>query len=144
MQKGFMYLCAIMDVYSRYFVGWSVDNGMDTTWVVNTLKEAIKNNGKPEIINSDQGTQFTSDEYTSFLKEQGIQISMDGKGRATDSAFIERFVRTIKYDKLYLEPPANGLELYDDRNDFINYYNERRSHSKAGKRPPIERYRQVA
>ena len=101
MKQGFMYLCAIIDAYSRYIVGWSISNSSEAEWVVQTLKEAIKENGKPEIINSDQGTQFTSDAYIGFIKSQEtIKISMDGKGRATDNAYIERFFRTIKYDKL--------------------------------------------
>lgn len=145
MRRGFMYLCAIIDVYSRYIVGWSIGNGMDASWVVATLKEAVQRNGKPEIINSDQGTQFTSEEYIDYVKSLDVvKISMDGKGRATDNAHIERFFRTIKHDKIYLNPPSNGLELYETCSEFINYYNERRSHSKAGKRPPIERYRQAA
>lgn len=145
MRNGFMFLCAIIDVYSRYIVGWSVSNSSEAEWVVETLKEAINENGKPEIINSDQGTQFTSDAYIGYVKSQKTtKISMDGKGRATDNAHIERFFRTIKYDKLYLCPASNGLELYNQCDEFINYYNERRSHSKAGKRPPIETYRQAA
>lgn len=145
MKQGFMYLCAIIDAYSRYIVGWSISNSSEAEWVIQTLKEAIKENGKPEIINSDQGTQFTSDAYIGFIKSQEtIKISMDGKGRATDNAYIERFFRTIKYDKLYLSPAHDGLELYEQCKEFITYYNERRSHSRSGKRPPIITYRQVA
>jgi putative transposase len=145
MKNGFMYLCAIIDVHSRYIVGWSVSNSSEAEWVVKTVKEAINENGKPEIINSDQGTQFTSEAYIGFLKRlETVKISMDGKGRATDNAHIERFFRTIKYDKLYLCPASNGLELYALCDEFITYYNERRSHSKAGKRPPIQAYKQAA
>lgn len=145
MKSGFMYLCAIIDVHSRYIVGWSVSNTMDAEWVVATLKEAIRENGKPEIINSDQGTQFTSDIYINFVKSQNtIKISMDGKGRATDNSHIERFFRTIKYDKLYLIPPTDGLHLYELCEEFIEFYNNRRSHSQIGKRPPVRVYRQAA
>lgn len=145
MASGFMYLCAIIDVYSRYITGWSISNSMDADWVVNTVKEAIATKGKPEIINSDQGSQFTSNEYVSYIKSQEtIQISMDGKGRATDNSHIERFFRTIKYDKIYLEPPIDGLQLYEICYNFINYYNNKRSHSSIGKRPPIVAYRLVA
>ena len=92
MRSGFMYLCASIDVYSRCIVGWSVSNSMEADWVVKTLKEAVSQKGKPEIINSDQGRQFTSDEYVSYLKSLGtVRISIDGKGRATDNAHIERF-----------------------------------------------------
>ena len=145
MASGFMYLFAIIDVYSRYIIGWSIANSMDADWVVSTLKEAIKINGKPEIINSDQGSQFTSDEYIGFVKSfKRIKISMDGKGRATDNAYIERFFRTIKYDKIYLEPPVDGLHLHTMCEQFIHFYNCKRSHSSIGKIPPIVAYRSAA
>lgn len=145
MRSGFMYLCAIIDIHSRYIVGWSISNGMDAAWVVSTLKAAVKENGKPEIINSDQGTQFTSDEYISYVKSlETVKISMDGKGRATDNAHIERFFRTIKYDKLYLNIPQDGLHLYELCQQFINYYNNRRSHSSVGKTAPVKTYKMAA
>jgi putative transposase len=145
MASGFMYLFAIIDVYSRYIIGWSISNSMDADWVVSTLKEAIRVNGKPEIINSDQGSQFTSDEYIGFVKSvKHIKISMDGKGRATDNAHIERFFRTIKYDKIYLEPPVDGLHLHTMCEQFIHFYNCKRSHSSIGKIPPIVAYRRAA
>lgn len=145
MRSGFMYLCAIIDVYSRYIVGWSVSNSMETAWVVRTLGEAIRQHGKPEIINSDQGTQFTSEEYIKFVKSQEtIQISMDGKGRATDNAHIERFFRTIKYDKLYRFVPKDGLHLYQLCDEFIGFYNNKRSHSRIGKVPPVKAYKAAA
>lgn len=145
MASGFMYLFAIIDVYSRYIIGWSISNSMDADWVVSTLKEAIRVNGRPEIINSDQGSQFTSDEYIGLLKSyKTIKISMDGKGRATDNAHIERFFRTIKYDKIYLEPPVDGLHLHSMCEQFINFYNCKRSHSSIGKVPPIVAYRSAA
>lgn len=145
MRSGFMYLCAIIDVYSRCIVGWSISNSMEADWVVKTLKEAVSQNGKPEIINSDQGSQFTSDEYVSYLKSLGtVRISMDGKGRANDNAHIERFFRTIKYDKIYRFVPAEGLELYSLCQEFINFYNHRRTHSMIGKVTPMNRYRGAA
>lgn len=145
MHRGFMYLVAIMDIYSRYIVGWSLSNTMEAEWVVNTLKEAISIHGKPEIINSDQGSQFTSDEYVDYVKSlDTVKISMDGKGRATDNAFIERFFRTIKYDKIYLEHPTTGKELLEMCTQFINYYNEKRDHSSVGNVPPMEVYRRAA
>jgi putative transposase len=89
MPKGFMYLLAIMDVYSRCIVGWSLSNTMEAEWVVDTLQRTVSTNGKPEIINTDQGSQFTSDEYIDFVKSlETIKISMDGKGRATDNVFM--------------------------------------------------------
>jgi putative transposase len=144
-RKGFMYLVAIMDLYSRYIVGWSLSNTMEAEWVVDTLKEAINQHGKPCIINSDQGSQFTSDEYIDYVKSlETVKISMDGKGRATDNAFIERFFRTIKYDKIYLEHPETGQELNQVCSQFIHYYNERRDHSSIGDVPPINAYRRAA
>jgi putative transposase len=145
MHKGFMYLLAIMDIYSRCILGWSLSNTMEAEWVVNTLKLAVNKYGKPGIINSDQGSQFTSDEYIDFVKSlETVKISMDGKGRATDNVYIERFFRTIKYEKIYLEPPETGSELYHICSQFINYYNERRDHSSIGNSPPIVVYQQAA
>ena len=145
MHKRFMYLLAIMDLYSRYIVGWSLSNTMDTEWVVYTLKVAIKNYGKPDIINSDQGSQFTSDEYVNYVKSlETVKISMDGKGRATDNIFIERFFRTIKYEKIYLEHPETGSELHHVCSQFIHYYNEKWDHSSIGNNPPILVYQKAA
>jgi len=145
MRRGFMYLLAIMDIYSRYIVGWSLSNTMEAEWVVSTLKEAINTHGKPAIINSDQGRQFTSEEYVTFVKKlETVKISMDGKGRALDNVYIERFFRTIKYEKIYLEHPDTGHELQGVCSRFINYYNERRDHSSIGDVAPIERYRNAA
>lgn len=145
MPKGFMYLLAIMNLYSRYIVGWSLSNTMEAEWVVDTLKVAIEKHGKPGIINSDQGSQFTSDEYVNYVNGlETVKISMDGKGRATDNAFIERFFRTIKYEKIYLEHPETGNELHQVCSQFIHYYNEKRDHSSIGDVAPIRRYRIAA
>lgn len=145
MRYGFMYLVAIIDVHSRFIVGWDVSNTMDANWVVKTLKRAIKDHRQPEIINSDQGSQFTSDEYISYIKSlQTVAISMDGKGRATDNAHIERFFRTIKYDRLYLNPSSDGHELFTECQTFIHYYNEKRIHSSIGKVPPSKVFNQAA
>lgn len=145
MGRGYMYLLAIMDVYSRCILGWSLSNTMDAEWVVEVLRNAVLKNGKPEIINSDQGSQFTSEEYVNFVKSLGtVKISMDGKGRALDNVYIERFFRTIKYDKIYLENPETGHELHAVCTQFIHYYNERRDHSSIGDVPPIVAYRAAA
>lgn len=145
MKKGFMYLTAIMDLYSRFIIGWSLSNTMEADWVVRTKKTAIGQYGKPEIINSDQGSQFTSDEYVTYIKSlETVKISMDGKGRATDNAFIERFFRTLKYEKIYLEHPATVVELHQVCSQFIHYYNEKRDHSSIGNIPPINVYRRAA
>lgn len=145
MRYGFMYLVAIIDVHSRYIVGWDISNTMEAEWVVKTIKKAIAKHGKPEIINSDQGSQFTSDVYVEYIKSLvTVKISMDGKGRATDNAHIERFFRTIKYDRLYLNPSSDGHELFTECEDFINYYNQRRSHSSIGRIAPAKVYKQAA
>lgn len=145
MRYGFMYLVAIIDVHSRYIVGWDISNTMEASWVIKTIKKAVKEHGAPEIINSDQGTQFTSEDYVNFIKSlKTVKISMDGKGRATDNAFIERFFRTIKHDRLYLNPSRDGHELYNECEDFINYYNNRRTHSSIGKIAPSKVYKKAA
>ncbi|MEX1211394.1 MAG: IS3 family transposase [Balneolaceae bacterium] len=143
--KGFMYLVAIIDVHSRYIVGWDISNTMMADWVVQTLQTAIEAHGAPGIINSDQGVQFTSHEYVAYVKSlDTVRISMDGKGRATDNAHIERFFRTIKYDKIYLYIPENGQELYRLCQEFITFYNRRRGHSSIGDLPPERVYQNAA
>jgi len=112
MAKGFMYLFAIIDVYTRFIVGWDISNTMSAEWCASITEEAILAHGKPEIINSDQGSQFTSEVHTALLKKHEIQISMDGKGRAIDNIYIERFWRTIKYEDIYLKVYENGVSLY--------------------------------
>lgn len=146
MGGGFMYLVAIMDVYSRFIVGWDISNSMQASWVVATLKQAIARYGVPQIINSDQGTQFTGKEYIDYIKGlKTVQISMDGKGRATDNAHIERLLRTIKHDKIYLYMPENGAELFTLCDEFIEFYNTRRGHSSIEGLPPAQKYiRQAA
>ena len=144
MKNGFMYLTAIIDVYSRYIVGWGISNSLDSEASLNVLKQAMKDYGKPEIINSDQGSQFTCEDWIEYLKEKGIKISMDGKGRATDNIFIERFWRTLKYDYVYLHPAEDGLELYNGVKGYIRYYNHSLHHQGIGRKIPAELYRSVA
>lgn len=144
MEKGYMYLVAIIDLHSRYVVNWSVSNSMDAEWCKQTLAEAIEMHGKPEIINTDQGSQFTSEEFTSYVLSQDIRLSMDGKGRATDNAFIERLWRNIKYEKIYLNPPKDGLDLYLLVNEYFNYYNNERRHQAIEYEKPCNRYHAVA
>lgn len=123
MAKGFMYLTAIIDIYSRFIVGWGISNSLDASCSLNVLKEAIRQHGKPDIINSDQGCQFTSQCWVEYLKSEEIKISMDGKGRAIDNIFIERFWRSVKYDYVYINCPKDGLELYAGLKEYISYYN---------------------
>ena len=135
MKRGFMYLTAIIDVYSRYIVGWQLSNTLEKETQTLVMNEAIKKYGKPEIVNSDQGSQYTSNHWIGCMENHGIKISMDGKGRATDNIYIERFFRTIKYDYIYLNPVESGWELYEGIQDFIKGYNKR-SHQGINNQKP--------
>lgn len=144
MAKGFMYLTAIIDVYSRYIVGWELSNNLYAEGVLDVLKKAIKRHGQPEIINSDQGAQFTCPIWTEFLDKSGIQISMDGKGRATDNIYIERFWRTLKQDYVYLNPALDGIELFNGIKEFIDYYNNKKSHQGIERKIPVDLFKNAA
>jgi len=143
MQSGFMYLTAIIDVYSRFIVGWGLSNSLEAAASLAVVRLAIETHGKPEILNSDQGSQFTCAEYVNFLKEQRIQISMDGKGRAIDNVYIERFWRTLKYQHVYLNPAADGLELYQGIEKWLHRYHNR-AHQGIDKIKPIVKYQNAA
>lgn len=139
MERGYLYLVALMDVKSRRILGWSLSNTLDTDWLVSTLRSTVRKYGAPEIINSDQGSQFTSDAYVAYVKSFGsTTISMDGKGRAIDNVFIERFWRTLKYKKIYLVCPWDGHESERNCAEFIEYYNTKRDHSSLGNIPPLK------
>jgi len=138
MRKGFMYMSAIIDVYSRKIVGWSISNTMSAQWCKNVLEEAIRKHGKPEIVNSDQGSQYTSALWTQYLEQEGIKISMDGKGRALDNVWIERFWKTIKYEYIYLNPADDGFELARGVQNHIDYYHQKIHHTT--KETPDNRY----
>lgn len=144
MKYGFLYLTAIIDVYSRYIVGWGISNTLDADGPLSVLRQAIKEHGKPEIINSDQGSQFTCEQWVSYLKEGDIRISMDGKGRAVDNIFIERFFRTLKYNHVYLFPANDGLELYRGVKKYIQYYNNVKCHQGIDRQIPATLYHQAA
>lgn len=144
MANGFMYLVAIIDVHSRYIVGWDVFNTLDAKNCLEVFEKAIAINGKPEIINSDQGCQFTCTLWIEFAEKESIRISMDGKGRATDNIYIERFWRTIKRDYVYICPSSNGIELYNGLNKFIEYYNTKKAHQGINRVRPIDLYKRVA
>jgi putative transposase len=144
MPKGFLYLTAIIDVYSRYVVGWGISNTLDASCSLNVTKEAIERYGKPEIINSDQGSQFTCHEWIEFLEKEEIKISMDGKGRAIDNIFIERFWRSVKYDYVYIKVPSDGLELYHGLKEYMYYYNNELCHQGIDHQIPANRYYQAA
>ena len=140
MKQGFMYLTAIIDWHSRYIVGFTLSNTLEKAAVIETVKKAIKQHGKPEIINCDQGSQFTSDEYINLLKENEIKISMDGKGRALDNQRIERFFRSFKWEKLYLEEYETGHQLRKIVKEYIEYYNSQRPHQSLDYKTPSEYY----
>ncbi len=143
MKNGFLYLTAIIDIYSRYIVGWGISNTLDAEASLSVMKQAVKEHGKPEIINSDQGSQFTCEEWVKYLNLEDIKISMDGKGRAIDNIFIERFWRSLKYDYVYLNPADDGLELYQVK-EYMNYYNHELHHQGIGRRIPAELYKSAA
>lgn len=144
MFRGFMYMAAIIDVHSRKVLNWSISNSMTKEWCTELLNDTVMLYGAPEIHNSDQGAQYTSELYISTLKSHEIQISMDGKGRALDNVYIERFWRSIKQEKIYLNPPNGGLELYQHVKEYIEFYNQERRHTKIGKVPPDNIYYQKA
>jgi len=142
MFRGFMYMAAIIDVYSRKVLNWSISNSMTADWCIELLEDTIRMYGPPEIHNSDQGSQYTCAEYIEVLKKHKVKISMDGKGRASDNIYIERFWRSIKQEKIYLNPPNGGVELYQMVKDYIQFYNENRRHTEIGKMPPNQKYYQ--
>ena len=140
MAHGFMYLTAIIDLHSRFVVGWDIHNTLEAENCLGVLKDAITRYGKPEIINSDQGSQFTCALWTEYLAAEQILISMDGKGRATDNIFIERLWRTIKQDYVYLYPAADGGELYAGVEKFLTFYNLEKTHQGIGRVRPGDIY----
>ena len=142
MSKGFMYLIAIIDLHSRFLVSWGLSNTLDVESSHRVLREAIKNHGKPQIMNSDQGSQFTCKEWVAYLNKEEISISMDGKGRALDNIFIERLWRSVKYDYVYLNPAQTGDELYRGLTQYFRDYNES-SHQGINRKKPVEVYQKV-
>ena len=140
MRKGFMYLVAIIDLHSRYVLNWSVSNTMEASWCAETLQEAINQHGNPEIINTDQGSQFTSEIFTQTVLSNDIKLSMDGKGRAIDNVFIERLWRSVKYESIYLNPPDTGIDLYKQLDHYFDFYNNTRRHQGIDNQIPFKRY----
>ena len=140
LQRGFLYLVAVMDWASRTVLSWRLSNTLDTSFCVEALREALERYGPPEIFNSDQGSQFTSVDFTDVLKEAGIRISMDGKGRWMDNVFIERLWRSLKYECVYLAEFATGSQTRTGISWWMDFYNERRPHSALDDRTPQEAY----
>ena len=138
MRRGFVYLVAIVDWYSRRVLAWRLSNTLTTDFCIEALQEAILRYGPPEIFNTDQGSQFTSIEFTGVLKAHGIRISMDGKGCWRDNVFVERLWRTIKYDEVYLKAYDSVSHAKASLGQFITFYNSRRPHQTfAGKTPDM-------
>ncbi len=137
MARGFLYLVAIIDWYSRYVLSWRLSNTLDAGFCVEALHEALKK-GRPEIFNTDQGSQFTSEAFTGLLEQQGIRISMDGKGSYNDNLFIERLWRTVKYEEVYLKAYQDGREARVSIGNYFRFYNTERPHQALGYRTPAE------
>jgi len=144
MKRGFMYLMAVIDVHSRYVLNWSISNSMDAAWCTQVVQQAIEKYGKPEIFNTDQGSQFTSELFTEMLLGNNIKISMDGKGRATDNIYIERLWRNVKQENIYLNAYETGLDLYKGLEEYFYQYNNHRVHQALNYLKPIDIYKNVA
>ena len=139
-QRGFLYLVAIMDWASRHVLAWRLSNTLDARFCVEALEEALARYGRPEIFNTDQGSQFTSFEFTGTLRDAGVMISMDGRGRCMDNIFIERLWRSLKYEAVYLHELTDGFRAQRVIGDWIALYNTERPHSALAGRPPAEAY----
>lgn len=136
MARGFMYLVAVMDWHTRRVLSWRLSNTMDPAFCVEALDEAIGRFGCPEIFNTDQGAQFTSEAFTNMLKDHDITISMDGKGRWLDNVFVERLWRTVKYEDIYLKAYETPKDLQRGLEKYFRYYNTQRRHTALGRRTP--------
>jgi len=144
MSKGFMYLTAVIDWHSRYVLSWKLSNTMTIEFCKECLQEAIDQYGSPEIFNSDQGSQFTSERFINVWTEnnlENVQISMDGRGRATDNAFIERVWRSVKQEKIYPTPFEDGTALWMALVEYFNFYNHDRPHQSLSYKTPAEVYK---
>jgi len=139
MRQGFLYLVAVMDWYSRYVLSWRLSNTLSGSFCLEALDEALRIS-RPEIFNSDQGSQFTASAFTSRLQSLGIAISMDGRGRALDNVFIERLWRTVKYEEIYLHDYSDGWEAAEQLRRYFKFYCEERIHQSLGYRTPAEMY----
>jgi putative transposase len=139
--EGSLYLVAILDLFSRFIISWRLNNSMEVDFCIEALEDALKI-GKPEIFNSDQGSQFTAHAFTRVLKENQIQISMDGKGRYADNIFIERFWRTLKHEEVYPREYETGEDAHQGISSYICFYNEKRIHQSLSYKTPVEVYYQ--
>ena len=137
MARGFLYLVAIIDWYSRYVLSWRLSNTLDANFCVEALEEALEK-GKPDIFNTDQGAQFTSEAFTGLLHQRGVRISMDGKGSYNDNLFIERLWRSVKYEEVYLKAYQDGREARIGLGNYFRFYNTERPHQSHSYRTPAE------
>jgi putative transposase len=137
MNKGFIYLTVIMDWYSRKVLSWRLSNSMDVSFCIDALEEALHYYGKPDIFNSDQGSQYTSEAFTAILKDHDIRISMDGKGAWRDNVFVERLWRSVKYEEVYLNAYESMKEAKDGIGQWIEFYNRERKHQTLGMTPDM-------
>jgi len=141
MARGFGYLVAIIDWYSRLVLSWRLSNTLDSSFCIEALQEALARFGPPKIFNSDQGAQFTADAFTSVLRERGVRISMDGKGRCLDNVFVERLWRSLKYEHVYLQVYDDLREARASIGAYFDFYNQQRRHQALGYSTPDEVYR---
>lgn len=138
LEGGFVYLVAIMDWFSRKVLAWELSNSLDTAFCTDALQRAFRTHGAPEVFNTDQGCQFTSQEWTGLLKERDIRISMDGRGRALDNVFVERLWRSVKYEEVYRREYQNMSDARRHLAVYFDFYNHRRPHSMLEDRTPAE------
>jgi putative transposase len=139
--RGFAYLVAIIDWYSRRVLAWRISNSMDASFCVDCLEDALRRRGKPEVFNSDQGSHFTSDAFTDVFKREDVTINVDGRGRALDNIFVERLWRNVKYEDVYLKGYANMAELTVGLAQYFAFYNAERPHQALGYETPDHVYR---
>ena len=140
MLRGFLYLCAVIDWHSRAVLSWRLSNTMDVDFCIETLEDALESGIKPEIFNTDQGSQFTSPKFTQILLDHKVQISMDGRGRALDNVFIERLWRDVKYEHVFLHEYENGADLYKGLEAYFHFRNKERPHEALGYKTPWDVY----
>lgn len=141
LERGFAYLVAVIDWYSRCVLSWRLSNSMDASFCVDCLEDALREHGRPEVFNSDQGSQFTSKAFTDVLKREKVDISMDGRGRALDNIFVERLWRNVKHEDVYLKGYANMAELMLGLAQYFAFYNAERPHQSLGYETPASVYR---
>jgi putative transposase len=141
LEHGFAYLVAVIDWYSRRVLAWRLSNTLEAGFCVDCLEDALRRHGRPEIFNTDQGSQFTSEVFTGVLLAAGIAISMDGRGRALDNIFVERLWRSVKYEDIYLKGYASLPELLLGLTEYFAFYNGERPHQSLGYRTPAEVHR---